>query len=371
MLGGGLVPGSVVLIGGHPGAGKSTLLLQCTGNLSKEYDCLYVTGEESLQQVAMRAARLGLPEVPLKLLSDTDLDTIIAHTKKVKPQILVIDSIQVMALSEVTSAAGSVTQVRECAAFLTRFAKETQTVVLLVGHVNKEGNIAGPKVLEHMIDCSLLLEGDGDARYRTLRSHKNRFGSVNELGIFVMLQQGLREVKNPSAIFLSRPEQIAAGTLVTAIWEGTRPLLLEIQALVDESVFGQPRRLAVGIEQNRLAMLLAILHKHGELAIGDQDVYINLVGGIKSNETSMDLAVLLAVASSFSGKALPEDMIVFGEIGLTGEIRPVANGQQRIFEAVKHGFKRAIIPFGNLPKNPIKGTQIHGVARLSEALELI
>lgn len=368
VLGGGFVQGSAVLIGGHPGAGKSTLLLQTMASLASRYSCLYVTGEESPQQVAMRAKRLGLQADDLKLLAETDIDQIATAAQTHKPQILVVDSIQVMHLDDIQSAPGSVSQVRECAALLTRFAKQTGTVLIMVGHVTKEGSLAGPKVLEHMIDCSLMLEGDADNRFRTLRSHKNRFGAVNEIGVFGMVETGLKEVKNPSSIFLSRAPEPAAGSAVTAIWEGTRPLLIELQALVDASMLGNPRRVTVGLEQNRLAMLLAVLHRHGGLQLGDQDVFVNVVGGVRVSETSVDLALLLAVVSSFRDQVLPQDLILFGEVGLSGEIRPVLNGQERLREAAKHGFNRAIIPKGNLPREEIAGLQIQSVTRLEDAL---
>lgn len=371
VLGGGLVPGSVVLIGGNPGAGKSTLLLQTLCRLAAQMSALYVTGEESLQQVAMRAKRLGLPTDQLKLLPETSVETIVQQAQVEKPKILVVDSIQVVHMSDIQSAPGSVSQVRESAAYLTRFAKQTGTILILVGHVTKDGSLAGPKVLEHMIDCSTLLDGDQDSRYRTLRGHKNRFGAVNELGVFAMTEQGLREVSNPSAIFLQRGSEAAAGATVMVIWEGTRPLLVEIQALVDASHFGNPRRVAVGLEQNRLAMLLAVLHRHGGVHLGDQDVFVNVVGGVKVTETSSDLALLLAVVSSFRDNTLPQDLIVFGEVGLSGEIRPVPSGQERLREAAKHGFKRAIVPDANAPKNPIEGLEVVAVKRLSDALEAL
>ena len=294
VLGGGVVPGSAILIGGHPGAGKSTLLLQVMCHLSQKMTALYVTGEESLQQVAMRAKRLGLPPEKLNMLSETSVEQICNLADQLKPQIIVIDSIQVMHLADIQSSPGSVAQVRECASFLTRYAKTRQVAIIMVGHVTKDGTLAGPKVLEHVIDCSLLLEGETDSRYRTLRSHKNRFGAVNELGVFAMTEQGLREVKNPSAIFLSRGDEQTPGSSVMVLWEGTRPLLVEIQALVDHSMLANPRRVAVGLEQNRLALLLAVLHRHGGLQMADQDVFVNVVGGVKVTETSADLALLLA-----------------------------------------------------------------------------
>ncbi len=369
VLGGGLVPGSAVLIGGHPGAGKSTLLLQTLCRLASKQSCLYVTGEESLSQVAMRAERLQLPRESLRLASETDVEAVLALARKEQPKVLVIDSIQVMYLTGLQSAPGSVAQVRECAAALTRFAKQTGTVLLLVGHVTKEGSLAGPKVLEHMIDCSLMLEGSSDARFRTLRGLKNRFGAVNELGIFAMTSEGLKEVKNPSAIFLNRADEIASGSLVTVIWEGTRPLLVELQALVDQSHLGNPRRVCVGLDPNRLAMLLAVLHRHGGIQVGDQDVFANVVGGVKVMETGADLALLQAIVSSFRDRPLDRELIVFGEVGLSGEIRPVPQGQERIAEAAKHGFRRAIVPKGNRPREAVQGMEVIPVATLSEALE--
>jgi DNA repair protein RadA/Sms len=370
VLGGGLVPGSAVLIGGNPGAGKSTLLLQVMCRLSQQMATLYVTGEESLQQVAMRARRLGLPMDKLQMLAETNIAEITAVAQQHQPQLVVIDSIQVMHSAEVPSAPGSVSQVRECAAWLIQYAKQTGTALLLVGHVTKDGNLAGPKVLEHMIDCFLMLDGD-DNRYRTLRGHKNRFGAVNELGIFAMTETGLKEVKNPSAIFLARTEEISAGSLVTVLWEGTRPLLVEIQALVDASQLGNPRRIAVGLDHNRMAMLLAVLHRHGGLFMADQDVFVNVVGGVKVSETSADLALLLAIVSSFRDRPLPRELVVFGEVGLAGEIRPVPSGQERLQEAAKHGFSRAIVPKANAPKQKIAGMEVVAVSKLSEALEAL
>ena len=371
VLGGGLVPGSGILLGGNPGAGKSTLLLQTMCHLARTMEALYVTGEESLQQVAMRARRLQLPTDKLQLMSETNVEAIVAAAEALKPKVLVVDSIQVVHTEEITSAPGSVSQVRECAAYLIRYAKQTGMVLLLVGHVTKDGSLAGPKVLEHMIDCSILLEGSDDARFRTLRGQKNRFGAVNELGIFAMTEQGMREVKNPSAIFLDRASEPASGSAVMVVWEGTRPLLVEIQALVDDSQLGNPRRVAVGLEQNRLAMLLAVLHRHGGLQVGDQDVFANVVGGVKVLETSADLALLLAIVSSYRDKILPRELVMFGEVGLSGEIRPVPNGQERLLEAAKHGFKRAIVPKGNAPKGEIKGMQVTAVSKLSEALDAL
>lgn len=371
VLGGGFVPGSVVLIGGNPGAGKSTLLLQTLCNLARAMPALYITGEESLQQVAMRAQRLGLPADKLQMLSETSVETICATAQQIAPKVMVIDSIQVMHMEDISSAPGSVSQVRESAAYLTRFAKQTGTVLILVGHVTKDGSLAGPKVLEHMIDCSILLEGDNDSRFRTLRGNKNRFGAVNELGVFAMTEQGMREVNNPSAIFLQRAEDAAPGSVVMVMWEGTRPLLIEIQALVDDSHLGNPRRVAVGMDQNRLAMLLAVLHRHGGIMVGDQDVFVNVVGGVKVMETSADLAVLLAIVSSFRDRILPQDLIVFGEVGLSGEIRPVPSGHERLREAAKHGFKRAIVPIANAPREKNLGIEVVAVRNLQEALDAL
>ena len=371
VLGGGLVAGSAILIGGNPGAGKSTVLLQVMCELAKQQTALYVTGEESLQQVAMRANRLALPTDKLQMASETNVEAIIAIAQKLQPRVMVVDSIQVMHTSDLQSAPGGVSQVRECAAYLTRYAKQSNTIIFLVGHVTKDGSLAGPKVLEHMIDCSILLEGSSDSRYRTLRGQKNRFGAVNELGVFAMTEQGLKEVKNPSAIFLSRADEDAPGSVVMVLWEGTRPLLVEIQALVDDTQLNNPRRVAVGLDQNRLSMLLAVLHRHGGLAVGGSDVFVNAVGGVKVLETGVDLALLLAVVSSFRDRCLPRDLVVFGEVGLSGEIRPVPSGQERIQEAAKHGFKKAIVPKANMPKQKIPGMEVTGVSKLEDALALL
>lgn len=371
VLGGGIVPGSAILIGGSPGAGKSTLLLQTMCKLSEQMPALYVTGEESLQQVAMRAQRLNLPTHKLRMLAETSVEVIAQLADQEKPRIMVIDSIQVMHLADIQSAPGSVSQVRETAAYLTRYAKQNNVAIFMVGHVTKDGSLAGPKVLEHCIDCSIILDGDSDSRYRTLRGTKNRFGAVNELGVFAMMGDGMKEVKNPSAIFLSRGEEHGSGSVVLTVWEGTRPLLVEIQALVDSSQLSNPRRVAVGTEQNRLALLLAVLHRHGGLMLGDQDVFVNVVGGVKVTETSADLALLLAIVSSYRDHPLPRDMIVFGEVGLSGEIRPVPNGSERLNEAAKHGFKRAIVPIANVPKQPPEGMQVQGVKNIADALELL
>ena len=371
VLGGGFVPGSCVLLGGEPGAGKSTVLLQTLCAMAESNSALYVTGEESPQQVAMRANRLGLPTKKLEIMAETSVETVCAIAEQKRPKILVIDSIQVMHIAEVASSPGSVSQVRESAAMLVRFAKQTGTVLIMVGHVTKDGSLAGPKVLEHMIDCSLMLEGSSDSQFRTLRSNKNRFGAVNELGVFAMTDKGLREVPNPSAIFLQRGEEVSSGSVVMVIWEGTRPLLVELQALVDDSHLGNPRRVTVGLDHNRLSMLLAVLHRHGGISVGDQDVFVNVVGGVKVLETSADLALILSVISSFRDSPLPKDLVVFGEVGLAGEIRPVANGQERLREAAKHGFSRAIVPAANMPKHPIKGMTIVPVRKVTEALDAL
>ena len=371
VLGGGLVAGSAVLISGNPGAGKSTLLIQVMCKLADRKTALYVTGEESLAQVALRAKRLKLPMDKLQVMAETSCERLLSTWNEVKPDVVVIDSIQVMHSSMVESSPGGVAQVRESAALLIRQAKQTGTVLFIVGHVTKEGNLAGPRVLEHMIDTFIMLDGDSDGRFRTLRSGKNRFGAINELGVFAMTEKGMQEVSNPSAIFLSRSAEPAPGSVVMVVWEGTRPLLLETQALVDLSQLGNPRRVAVGFEQNRLSMLLAILHRHGGLQIGDQDVFVNAVGGIRVEETSSDLALILAIVSSFRDKALPRDLVCFGELGLSGEIRPVPNGQERLKEAAKHGFKFAIVPDGNNPKQDIAGLKIIPVKKLVDALAAV
>lgn len=371
VLGGGLVAGSVVLIGGDPGAGKSTLLLQVCTQLAAGSEVLYVTGEESLHQLALRAERLGLPADRLAVASETRGEAIARLLEDMKPAVLVLDSIQVMQLESIDSTPGSVSQVRETAAFFTRLAKQTGTVVILVGHVTKEGSLAGPKVLEHMIDCFMMLDSPAGSRYRTLRGIKNRFGEVNELGVFAMTEQGMREVANPSAIFLQRGDISSPGSVVTVTWEGTRPLLVELQALVDGVQGGYPKRVAVGLEAQRLAMHLAVLHRHCGITLADQDVFANVVGGVRIAETGADLAALLAVLSSFRNRELPRDLIAFGELGLTGEVRPVANGQQRLSEARKHGFRQAIVPYANRPKDTVPGMTVHGVKSLSGALDVL
>ncbi len=373
VLGGGLVTGSVVLIGGDPGIGKSTLLLQAMASMARQSGIrpLYVSGEESLQQIRLRAERLQLEQTPLDLLAETHAEQIINVARTRQPQVMVIDSIQTVFTELLQSAPGTVAQVRESAAQLVRFAKSSGTTLILVGHVTKQGALAGPRVLEHMVDSVLYFEGDTSTRFRILRAVKNRFGAVNELGVFAMTEVGLKEVSNPSAIFLSRGDTDLAGSIVTVIREGSRPMLVEVQALVDESPLGNPRRVSVGLEQNRLAMLLAILHRHGGLTCSDQDVFINVVGGVKLSETGADLAVLAAVLSSLRNQALPKDWIVFGEVGLTGEIRPVQAGEERIRDAQKHGFRRAIVPAANAPRKAIKGIEVTAVQHLSQALEAL
>ncbi|HLA74992.1 MAG TPA: DNA repair protein RadA, partial [Gammaproteobacteria bacterium] len=328
------------------------------------------TGEESIQQIGMRAHRLGLPTAQLRLLTETQVERIIAIAQREKPQVMVIDSIQTIYTELLQSAPGAVAQVRESAAQLVRFAKQTGTALFLVGHVTKEGTLAGPRVLEHMVDTVLYFEGDSSSSFRVIRAIKNRFGAVNELGVFAMTEKGLREVSNPSAIFLSRHEEPVAGSVIMVTREGSRPMLVEVQALVDESHGSNPRRVTLGLDQNRLAMLLAVLHRHGGVAMYDQDVFVNVVGGVRINETGADLAVVLAALSSLRNRPLPTDLVVFGEIGLAGEIRPVQNGQERLREAAKHGFKRAIIPKANAPKTALKGMEIVAVQRLSEALAI-
>lgn len=371
VLGGGMVTGSAILLSGNPGAGKSTLLLQVLCGVAETRKALYITGEESLAQVASRAERLGLPSDKAEVMAETHVERILSTWAESPPALCVIDSIQAMYSDSAESSPGSVGQVRESAAALIRQAKQTGTVLVMVGHVTKDGNLAGPRILEHMIDTFIMFDDETDSRFRTLRSSKNRFGAVNEVGIFAMTENGMREVANPSAIFLSRATEISPGSVVMVVWEGSRPLLVEAQALVDESVLGNPRRVTVGFEGNRLAMLLAVLHRHGGLQVSDQDVYVNAVGGIRIIETSSDLALLLAIVSSFRDRVLPSDLVVFGEVGLSGEIRPVPNGQERLNEAAKHGFKRAIVPLANAPKKPIAGMDVIGVTKLAEALAAI
>ncbi len=368
VLGGGLVQGAVVLIGGDPGIGKSTLLLQTLAHLSSSQNVLYVSGEESSQQIALRAKRLALDAREVHLLPEIQLEKIQSTIAHQKPDVVVIDSIQTIYSEQLTSAPGSVAQVRECAAQLTRIAKSSNVTMILVGHVTKEGALAGPRVLEHIVDTVLYFEGDTHSSFRLIRAFKNRFGAVNELGVFAMTEKGLREVSNPSALFLSQHGQQVAGSCVMVTQEGTRPLLVEIQALLDDSHSPAPRRLSLGLEQNRLAMLLAVLHRHAGVACFDQDVFINAVGGVKITEPGADLAVLLAIVSSLRNRPLPEKMVVFGEVGLAGEVRPVQRGQERLKEAAKLGFTHAIIPKANAPKHNIEGMEIIAVERVEDAV---
>jgi DNA repair protein RadA/Sms len=370
VLGGGLVAGSVVLLGGDPGIGKSTLLLQAADALSRAHAVLYVSGEESVRQVASRAQRLGLDATTLRLAAETRVEAILEEALAARAQVLVIDSIQTMQTELSESSPGSAVQVRESAARLVRYAKETGTAVLLIGHVTKEGQIAGPRILEHMVDTVLYFESDPASRFRVVRAVKNRFGSANELGVFAMVEQGLREVRNPSAIFLSRHPQPVAGSVVTVVREGSRPLLVEVQALVDEAQGMNPRRVAVGFESSRLALLLAVLHRHGGVASSGRDVFINVVGGVRIGETSADLPAVLAVLSSLRDRPLATDTVCFGELGLTGEIRPVPFGEERLREAAKQGFRRALVPAANVPrKGVVDGIEVEGVGRLQEALD--
>lgn len=368
VLGGGLVHGGVVLLGGDPGIGKSTLLLQALSNMSAQYPVLYVSGEESAQQVALRARRLALNVQQVHLFAEIQLEKIQAVLIERKPAIAVIDSIQTIYSEVLQSAPGSVAQVRECAAQLTRLAKANGICIILVGHVTKEGALAGPRVLEHMVDTVLYFEGDMHSSFRMVRAFKNRFGAVNELGVFSMGEKGLREVKNPSALFLSHHDTQVAGSCIMVTQEGTRPLLVEIQALVDEARSPSPRRLCIGLEQNRLAMLLAVLHRHAGIPCYDQDVFVNAVGGVKINEPGADLAIVLAIVSSLKNKPITEKTVVMGEIGLAGEIRPVQRGQERLKEAAKLGFKQAIIPLANKPKQMIPEIKVIPVARIRDAV---
>ena len=374
VLGGGFVPGGVVLIGGDPGIGKSTLLLQALVHLSQASSTLYVSGEESVAQVALRAKRLGLERSSLTVLAEIRLEEILAQLMAVRPQLVVVDSIQTLFSDGLTAAPGSVSQVRECSSRLTRWAKESGCTVILVGHVTKEGTLAGPRVLEHIVDTVLYFEGDSHASYRVIRAIKNRFGTVNEIGVFAMTDRGLKAVTNPSALFLS-PAHLGAdgqgpvpGSCVLVTQEGSRPLLVEIQALVDSAHVPNPRRLCVGLEPQRLAMLLAVLHRHAGIACFDQDVFVNAVGGVRINEPAADLAVTLSVVSSMRNRPLPKGMVVFGEIGLAGEIRPAPRGQERLREAAKLGFSKAVVPVANVPKKPIEGLEIIPVRRLEDAL---
>jgi DNA repair protein RadA/Sms len=369
VLGSGIVPGSVILLGGDPGIGKSTLLLQLAAALAGRFTSLYVTGEESLEQLGMRGRRLELNLDGIRCLTETSMEQIIAHAEKEKPRLMIVDSIQTVYSEELASAPGSVAQIRETAACLVRWAKQNQCCVILVGHVTKEGTLAGPRVLEHMVDTVLYFESDGGSRYRVVRAIKNRFGAVNELGMFAMTGTGLREVKNPSAIFLSGHSDPVSGSVITVVREGTRPILLEVQALVDQSHLNNPRRVSLGLDHNRLAMMLAVLHRQGGTSLADYDVFINVVGGMRITETGADLPMLLALFSSFRDRPAPQKMICFGEVGLSGEIRPVHDGEQRLREASSHGFSSALVPAANAPRKPIKGLSVIPVRNVGEALE--
>ncbi len=371
VLGGGLVAGSVVLIGGDPGIGKSTLLTQVVTALGRQVRALYVSGEESADQITLRAQRLGLSGSAVRLLTENQIEPIIAAAQREQPQVMVIDSIQTVFTELLQSAPGSVAQVRESAAQLVRFAKLTGTALFLVGHVTKEGTLAGPRVLEHMVDTVLYFEGDTGSSFRILRAIKNRFGAVNELGVFAMTETGLREVSNPSAMLLSRQGDSIAGSVVLATQEGTRPMLVEVQALVDQSHLSNPRRVCVGLDQNRLAMLLAVLHRHAGVASYDQDVFVNVVGGVRVGETAADLAVLAAIVSSLRNRPLGKDLVVFGEVGLAGEVRPVQRGQERIREAAKLGFKRILLPAANMPKGSEPDIELVAARRLPDALDAL
>ena len=370
-LGGGLVAGQVALLGGDPGIGKSTLLLQALSAMGQPRHVLYLTGEESVDQVALRARRLGLETTGVRIAAETQLERVLGALEAARPSIAVIDSIQTLWSETLQSAPGSVAQVRECAAQLTRFAKRGDTAIFMVGHVTKEGAIAGPRVLEHIVDTVLYFEGDPHSAFRLVRAVKNRFGAVNELGVFAMTEKGLRGVSNPSALFLSQHPRAVPGSCVLATLEGTRPLLVEIQALVDPAHTPNARRLSVGLEANRLAMLLAVLHRHAGIATWEQDVFVNAVGGVRIGEPAADLAVCLAVVSSLTDKAIPSKVTAFGEIGLAGEVRPAARGQERLREAAKLGFEKAIVPKANLPKTKIAGLETLGVDRIDQAVRLL
>jgi DNA repair protein RadA/Sms len=368
VLGGGIVPGSVILLGGDPGIGKSTLLLQVAACLGASRPVIYASGEESVAQVALRARRLGLSAPALGVLAETDLPSILARATEQHAVLLVIDSIQTVQAGEVAAGAGTVSQLRECTAQVVRFAKAGGTAVIIVGHLTKEGTIAGPRLLEHLVDTVLYFESEAGSRYRIVRATKNRFGAVNELGFFAMTATGLKEVRNPAAIFLSRAPRPAPGSIVTVTRDGGRPLLIELQALVDRMRFGSPRRVAQGLDANRLAMLLAAANRHADLALQEHDVFVNVVGGIQISETAWDLPVLLALASSLKAVALPAQLVAFGELGLTGEVRPVAYGDERLREAQAQGFRYAVVPRDNAPRNPPAGLTVLAVARAEEAL---
>ncbi len=368
VLGGGLVAGSVVLLGGDPGIGKSTLLLQAAAHLAKSGTVMYVTGEESLRQVALRSRRLGLDSDGIELLAETQIERVVDEAGAARPGVMVVDSIQTMFAEDLNSAPGSVSQLRESTAQLVRLAKQTGCMIFLVGHVTKDGTIAGPRVLEHMVDTVLYFESEAGSRFRIVRAIKNRFGAANEMGVFAMAGDGLKEVRNPSAIFLSPHDTAVAGSATTVTREGSRPLLLELQALLDESHTGNPRRVAAGMDQNRLALLLAVLHRHGGIACHDRDVFVNVVGGIRIAETAADLALLAAIVSSYRNAPLRDRTVIIGELGLAGEVRPVPFGEERVLEAAKHGFARAIVATGNRPRVLPSGMEVVAVSRLEHAL---
>lgn len=371
VMGGGIVPGSVTLLGGDPGIGKSTLLLQVAAHAAAGRGVVYASGEESVAQVALRARRLGITATTLEVLAENDLQSILDQTAGRRAALLVVDSIQTVQSATVAASAGAVSQLRECTAELVRFAKATATAVILIGHVTKEGAIAGPRVLEHLVDTVLYFESEAGSRFRIVRATKNRFGAVNELGFFAMTEGGLKEVRNPSAIFLARAPEPAAGSIVTVMRDGGRPLLIELQALVDRMRFGAPRRIAQGLDANRLAMLLAVLSRHAALSLQEHDVFVNAVGGVEIDETAWDLPVVIALASSLADRAVPASLVSFGEIGLTGEVRPVAYGEERLREAQKQGFRIAVVPRENAPRKPLQGIDVIAVARVSEALEAV
>ena len=371
VLGGGLVPGAVVLLGGDPGVGKSTLLQQVSSLLPDELSVCYASGEESLRQIGQRSRRLGLTRPSLKLLAETSLETILDQARKTGAKVLIIDSMQTMASSEIPSAPGSVTQLRECVSRIVQFAKQNEVSVFIVGHVTKEGAIAGPRVVEHMVDTVLYFENDPSSRFTMIRSVKNRFGASSEMGVFAMTESGFREVSNPSAIFLSRESSTEAGSIVSVAWEGSRPLLLEIQALVADGAGNYPKRLAQGVDQNRLGLLLAVLQRHGDVVLGGEDVFVNVVGGLRITETSVDLPTVLAIVSSYRDRPVGERLISFGEIGLAGEVRPVRFGEERIRAAAQQGFTRAIVPRGNVPRKPPRDIEVVGVTRLDDALNAV
>jgi len=369
VLGGGVVPGSVTLLGGDPGIGKSTLLLQVAAQVAAGAPVLYASGEESVAQIALRAQRLALPAAALEIVAETELGTVLERAAERGAALLIVDSIQTVQSERLDAAAGAVSQLKECAAELVRFAKRRATAVFLIGHVTKDGSIAGPRVLEHLVDTVLYFESEISSRYRIVRATKNRFGAVNELGFFAMTETGLREVRNPSAIFLARAPEPAAGSIVTVMREGGRPLLIELQALVDRMRFGAPRRIAQGLDANRLAMLLAVMNRHAGVSLQEHDVFVNAVGGMRIEETAWDLPVLIALASSLGERIVPGALVAFGEIGLTGEVRPVAYGEERLQEARKQGFQTALVPRDNAPRKPIDGLRVVPVARVDEAIE--